>query len=228
MSQEPTHIELVIADLEAWRDQIDLAIQTLRHFGAKGPALPSSAPPGTSRANGNEIPNDAFFQMTLPDAAEKYLRLVKATKETPEIAEALTRGGLKSSAKNFTDIVRTILSREDRFVRVPSGGWGLSEWYPAMRKEKKGKGAAPTAKNAETKALVKAKHDGAAAGVGETAADKVLAAMRGDRNGEWTATKLIGTTGLKPKTVQGTIFRLRKSGHITKRIGGKGYQLSEG
>jgi hypothetical protein len=132
MSQEANHIESTIADLRSWRDQIDAAIQTLEHLGAKGLALPLSAPPGVARPNG-ELPNDAFFQMTVPDAAEKYLKLAKATREISEIGDALLKGGLKSSSKNFNDMTRSVLSRDERFVKVPSGGWGLAEWYPAMR-----------------------------------------------------------------------------------------------
>ena len=67
MPQDSNHIDAAIADLEAWRDQIATAIDTLRHFGTKGGSVPSSAPPNQGRciANG-ELRTDSFFQMTVP------------------------------------------------------------------------------------------------------------------------------------------------------------------
>jgi hypothetical protein len=227
MNHETSHIESTIADLRAWRDQIDAAILTLEHFSAKGASLPSSAPPGAPRANG-EVTNDAFFQMTVPDAAEKYLRIMKATKEIPEIAEALLRGGLKSSSKNFSDMARTVLSRDERFVRVPSGGWGLSEWYPAMRKEKKPKSPPATPPKSPFAPGTKTASDSLAGNVNGDAASKILASLAQNLSEEWTATKLSEKTGLKIKTVQGTIFRLRHDGKITNRVDGKGYVLTGG
>ena len=41
MGQESNHITSAIADLRAWRDQIDNAIETLEHLNAKGLVLPS-------------------------------------------------------------------------------------------------------------------------------------------------------------------------------------------
>jgi len=222
MGQEANHITSAIADLRAWRDQIDNAIQTLEHFNAKGLALPSSGPPGVARSHHGDIPGDAFFQMTVPDAAEKYLKLVKATKEIPEIAEALLKGGLKSSSKNFTDMTRTVMSRDERFVKVPSGDWGLTEWYPAMRKEKKPKATTVTPKQASPSSETPIEAP-LPTTTGADAATKILIAMNGNLLEEWTATKLAEETGLKIKTVQGTVFRLRHEGKITNRTGGKGY-----
>jgi hypothetical protein len=138
MDQEPNHIDAAIADLEAWHERIAGAIETLRYLRAQGGALPAGVPlPSAGRTmSPPEIPHDAFFQMTVPDAAEKYLKLVKKTKPNPELSEALLKGGLKSSAKNFPEMIRTVLSREPRFVRVNSE-WGLSEWYPGMRKRQR-------------------------------------------------------------------------------------------
>ena len=135
MSQEPSHIDAAIADLEVWLERISTAIETLRHLQSQGGALPSvPAPVGTGRVSLNgDIPHDAFFQMTVPDAAEKYLSLTKKTKPTSELASALLKGGLKSAAKNFSSMLNTILSRESRFVKV-NKEWALSSWYPGMRR----------------------------------------------------------------------------------------------
>ena len=229
MPQESNHIDAAIADLEAWRDQIATAIDTLRHFGTKGGSIPSSAPPSNGRSvPDGELRPDAFFQMTVPDAAEKYLKLVKVTKEIPEIAEALLSGGLKSSSKNFSDMTRTVMSRDDRFVKVPSGGWGLSEWYPAMRKEKKQKPSHAHPKPAESPApepeQTQAQQERGEHGSVD-AATKIIKAMSENLIEEWTASKLTAATGLKHKTVQGTIFRLRKEGKIARNVEGLGYRM---
>jgi hypothetical protein len=135
MSQEPNHIDAAIADLEGWLGRISTAIETLRALRVQGGTLPGGPPPADiSRTDTNgDISHDAFFQMTVPDAAEKYLAIVKKTKPTAEIAGALLKGGLKSTAKRFPAMVNTVLSREDRFAKV-HGEWGLSVWYPGMRR----------------------------------------------------------------------------------------------
>lgn len=137
MAQELTHMDAAIAELEGWKERISTAIETMKALSAQGGALPAGPPPGNPARAGvatiNDIPHDAFFQMTVPDAAEKYFMLVKATKPNAQAADALLRGGLKSTAKNFPSMLNTVLSRDSRFVRV-HGEWGLSAWYPGMRR----------------------------------------------------------------------------------------------
>ncbi len=56
-----------------------------------------------------------------------------------EITKALNDGGLLSTAKDLTGTVSATLTRIKRtdgdLVQV-QGKWGLSEWYPGMRKDK--------------------------------------------------------------------------------------------
>lgn len=135
MSPEINHIDAAIADLEAWKERISAAIEMLKMLGSGGGALPgvASSAGGTRPASSGEIQHDTFFQMSVPDAAEKYLTMAKKTKSTSEVAESLLKGGLKSAAKKFPAMVNTILTRESRFVRV-NREWGLDAWYPGMRK----------------------------------------------------------------------------------------------
>jgi hypothetical protein len=134
VSPEINHIDAAIADLEGWIERIATAVETLKMFRSGGGALPSASSGVNARsAPGGEIQHDTFFQMSIPDAAEKYLTLAKKTRPTSDVAASLLKGGLKSSAKNFTSMVNTILTRESRFVRV-NGEWGLDAWYPGMRK----------------------------------------------------------------------------------------------
>ncbi len=135
MSPETNHIDAAIADLEGWVERIATAIETLKMFRAGGGALPAGVPlsPTTRPAASGEIRHDTFFQMTVPDAAEKFLALAKKTIPTSTMAEGLLKGGLKSAAKNFPSMLNTVLSRDSRFVRV-NREWGLDTWYPGMRK----------------------------------------------------------------------------------------------
>jgi len=135
MSPETNHIDAAIADLEGWVERISTAIETLKMFRTGGGALPAGMPasPATRPPASGEIRHDTFFQMTVPDAAEKFLALAKKTVPTSEMAESLLKGGLKSAAKNFPSMLNTVLTRDSRFVKV-NREWGLDAWYPGMRK----------------------------------------------------------------------------------------------
>ena len=135
MSQEPNHIDAAIADLEGWLERITTAIETLKYFRSQGGVLPGMpAPVGVGRVSLNgDIPHDAFFQMTVADAAEKYLTLAKKTKPTSGLADSLLKGGLKTAAKNFPSMLNTVISADSRFVKV-NKEWALSAWYPGMRR----------------------------------------------------------------------------------------------
>jgi hypothetical protein len=134
MDQDLTHIDATIAALEGWLERISTAIGTLKYFRSQGGSLPEMPPlAGVRASSSGEISHDTFFKMTVPDAAEKYLKLAKKTKPTSEIAASLLKGGLKSTSKDFTGMVKTVLSRDARFVKV-NKEWGLDEWYPGMRR----------------------------------------------------------------------------------------------
>jgi hypothetical protein len=129
MSETPTPYDLVIADLENKRDQINAAIEMLRALGATGAiALPLPLASPKPPASESDIPRDAFFGMTIPEAAKKFLSIVKATKSNSELCAALLKGGFKTQAANFGEVVRSTLQRHQDFVKV-NGEWGLGEWY---------------------------------------------------------------------------------------------------
>ncbi len=128
MAQEPTPYDVVIADLESKRDQISATIEMLKALRGTGtialPLATATRPPATN----GEIARDAFFGMSLPEAAKKYLSIEKVTKANPVLCEALLRGGFKTQSANFSEVVRSQLGRHPDFVKV-SGEWGLAEWY---------------------------------------------------------------------------------------------------
>lgn len=145
----------VLADLEAKRSQIDAAIAGISVM------LGQAAPPasiGAQGAAGNsggataEIQPDSFFSLSIPDAAKKYLGMRKRTATTPEIVEALRRGGQQNAgSENYSITVGTVLNRAytngTGIVRVSRGTWGLAEWYP----NKPRKPASKSADSAEEK-----------------------------------------------------------------------------
>ena len=107
VSSELSNYEAAIRDLEAERQEIDLLIEGLKRRRAKDGG--ESGGMASRPADAGNIADDAFFSMTVADAARKYLGMVKQTKTTAEIAEALLRGGLKSSAFDLPSTVRSIM-----------------------------------------------------------------------------------------------------------------------
>jgi hypothetical protein len=128
MAEEFTPYDVVIADLESKRDQISATIEMLRALrGTAAIALPLATSSQKPVAN-TEIARDAFFGMSLPEAAKKYLSIERVTKPNPVLCDALLRGGFKTQSSNFPEVVRSQLGRHADFVKV-NGEWGLAEWY---------------------------------------------------------------------------------------------------
>ena len=106
---------------------------------------------GTGMINFNAP--DAYFGLGLIDAAKKYLASVKAPKTAREIAEALVSGGFTTTSKDFKNTVFSVLFRESKqdgtLVKVNTG-WGLTEWYPGLRRGSKTPKPAPTSTDEES------------------------------------------------------------------------------
>lgn len=126
----------VLADLKAKRDALDKAIAAIEMVTGQSTTT-GTAQSGTTE----EIRDDAFFGMTIPDAAKKLLAIKKRPQSTQEIAELLRSGGMLNTSDNFANTVGTVLNRADRnnagIVKVGRGKWGLSDWYPGRRKAKR-------------------------------------------------------------------------------------------
>lgn len=149
----------VLAQLRAKRDQLDAAIGAIEALGgvADGTSLaPVTQSPG-NRGGSGEIASDAFFGMSVLDATEKLLGVVKKPQSANAIANALEKGGLVHQSGNFTATVYTTLRRAeergDRVTKVQKN-WGLANWYPnrprtreepAQSKKAKKKAKKPTA-----------------------------------------------------------------------------------
>lgn len=155
MANEQWDYAAIVADLEAKRDALNTAIASFRtaiSLGALGkvgelpPASTGMVPSGfanTSFASisGGEVPAGAFLGKSIPEAAKLYLEIVRKKQTSREIAEALIKGGMESTSKNFNQMVHSVLDRARKsntgIVKLDRSHWGLVEWYP------KGLGARP-------------------------------------------------------------------------------------
>lgn len=143
MGMEQQDLAALLAEWEAKRAALDAAIASLRSglaMGVFGPVgeLPSGngfASTLVPSVSGGEVPAGAFLGKSIPDAAKLYLAIVKKKQTSREIADALKRGGMESTSKNFYGNVHSILDRARKanmgIVKLDRSYWGLAEWYPA-------------------------------------------------------------------------------------------------
>ncbi len=132
----------VLADLKARRDALDKAIAAIEQI--TGQSVAGSVPQSGSVLE--EIRDDSFFGMSIPEATKKLLSLKKRAISTQEIAELLKQGGMTHTSENFANTVGSVLNRVHKndggIVNISRGKWGLAEWYPNRRKINKKQGEA--------------------------------------------------------------------------------------
>jgi len=138
----------VLADLKKKRDELDKAIAGIEVIIGLAPnSGVQAAQPQPSLAANAPIPEDAFFGMSIVEAANKYLQIKKKPQTTKQIAEALEAGGLTNQSGNFGNTVGSVLNRNVAsanpiFANISRGTWGLSSWYGNRRpKTKNGNGS---------------------------------------------------------------------------------------
>ena len=140
MSQEQIDYAVVLEDLKKRREKLDAAIAAIATIlGDPSAAITASV------GNGEEVigavKSDSFFNMSVPDAIRKFLRMTKRPQKANIIAKALQDGGIHTLSKNFYANVFTTLKRDPNFVKVKKE-WGLAEWYPGRvpkKEDAKGK-----------------------------------------------------------------------------------------
>jgi hypothetical protein len=77
-----------------------------------------------------KIPSDAFFNLSIGDAAVKFLKMVNRKPQgTKVIKEAFERGGLKG--KSYATVYSVLNRRQTQEKDVVNvhGDWGLASWY---------------------------------------------------------------------------------------------------
>jgi len=130
----------ILADLEAKKAALEAAIASVR--AAMGAGLLGQIGEGAAglssalahSMSGGEVPDGAFLGKSIPEGAKLYLEIVKKKQTTREIADALQKGGMESTSKDFPGIVLAVLGRarkapKSAIVKV-GNQWGLATWYP--------------------------------------------------------------------------------------------------
>lgn len=141
MGSEPIDYAAIIADLETKMATLATTLASLRAAqmaGALGQTGESSGAMATTMvpsASGGEVPVGAFLGKSIPEAAKLCLQIVKRKMTSREIADALKKGGIESTAKSLPLMVHSILTRSSKgngaIVKLDRSYWGLVEWYPA-------------------------------------------------------------------------------------------------
>jgi hypothetical protein len=141
--QNQNPFEAAIAALEARRTlvnaEIDADIAKLREIAERsasaGVVLSARASIGMSA---QVIAKDTFYNMTLPEAAKKYLAMSnKKPQSTNAIIDVLAKGGLKRTT--YGSMYASLSRRENNVGDIVNvnGDWGLPEWYGAKAKPKR-------------------------------------------------------------------------------------------
>lgn len=127
--------DVVLADLIARRDQLNAAIAAIEaaKSGNTGSIIGAPSLPLPAGGGSPQIRQDEFFNMTVLDAAKKYLGMMKRPQTARSVTDALVQGGYLFSSANPITTVAAILNRATNgggVARVGKGTFGLSEWYP--------------------------------------------------------------------------------------------------
>ncbi len=135
----------VLADLTARRDALNAAIAAIEPIVNGTVSQPIASSRKSAKAETAEIQSDTFFNMTVPDATRKYLSMMRKPQSTPQIAEALERGGFTHQSEKFGNTVGAVLHRiaassGGDIIKVSRGNWGLASWYGPKRSGSEPKG----------------------------------------------------------------------------------------
>jgi DNA-directed RNA polymerase delta subunit len=159
----PTQYDAVLADLYAKRDEIDSAINTILFLQGSGSTVASTANAnGAVRATrAGAIPSNAFFGMSLVDAAKKYIELSQAKRTLAQIVKGLEEGGMPPQKPGT--VYAALRRRESTVGDIMKLGeeWGLKDWFAGISvgesaKTTKGKkGKKKSAKKAANKKAAK-------------------------------------------------------------------------
>jgi len=123
----------VLASLEAKRAQIDAAIAAIREVAGMVPESPRAAQQQLGLSDSRPAVAERGYEgMSVVAAAEAYLRVAAKPQTAPEIARALKRGGVTSSAQTtFSATVYNRLhkaaQRGTKIIKIGKA-FGLPEW----------------------------------------------------------------------------------------------------
>jgi hypothetical protein len=154
-----TAVASTLAMMEAWHAALEDAIPKMRALvSLSGALIPEGAVSGFSQSATliapGEVPPGSFHGLSIPAAAVLYLRMVKQKQKASEIARALLRGGIQTTASNFNNQVHAALDRASKkenaeIFKMHGAYWALREWLSASVRASMGSG--PTAKGKKGK-----------------------------------------------------------------------------
>lgn len=131
-SQALDAYDVVLADLRAQRERIDVAIRALEQLRGVSPQ-PAAVGGDSSPTPFTENDPGAFLGMTVVEATKKLLLSRRKALPNAEIVASLEEGGLVMNSVDKLNTVNSILTRRFKthgdLVRVKRGVWGLQEWY---------------------------------------------------------------------------------------------------
>jgi hypothetical protein len=168
----------------------------------------------------------AFLGKSIPEAAKLCLQIVKRKMTTREITDALTKGGIETTAKtSFAAIVHSILMRTWRsgggIVKFGRSHWGLVEWLPAsMRSSSALKATAKRRKKAVRRPKVAARASASDNGASGTIPKKLWAALS-KPGAELSAQEAAAQAGTKSNVAAMLLAKLVKHGSAEKTASGK-------
>src|SRR5437870_11151705 len=125
-----------IAELDSQTAEHKRTVNGLCRLLSRPPMFPDTDP--TSNA---PLRDDEFYGRPLATAVQEVLerrkRAGQGAATVAEIYDTLVRGGFHFSTKNADNAKRnlyTSLQKNMKFHRLPNGSYGLTEWYPNVRK----------------------------------------------------------------------------------------------
>lgn len=244
MGAEQLDYSMILADLENKKAALDATIASFRAALASGALgqvgeLPPSQTGLTSNGfastfvpsiSGGEVPAGAFLGKSIPEASKLYLQIIKKKQTSREISDALKRGGIESTSKNFQQIVHAILDRARKgnigIVKLDRSYWGLAEWYPAglrntvmpdkrsgkRKARKKGAKAAAVTEEAKTKLTGPDKEKEA---VGkQTAFERITQLLRRNSGNVYTPAEVAHELGMLSNVTSMLMGRLATTGKL--------------
>jgi hypothetical protein len=228
MGNEQMDYAAILADLEAKRNALEATIASFRQalaLGALGQAgdvsMSSNGSGSLSGSVGNEVPAGAFLGKSIPEAAKLYLAVVKKKQTSKEIAEALKRGGMESTSKNFVGIVHAVMARARKantgIVKLDRSYWGLADWYhPGLRSTivpEKRTARKKARKKKEPKALPSASAAPAPPAKGK-ANERALAYLQGKPHAEHSLAEVGAHLGMGVQGARLVLGKLVKAGKV--------------
>ncbi len=145
-------LEQRLADYERKANSLVEVINDLRKEDGQPPRGPFGGGGGDGSrgsaggASITQIKPDTFYGKKLQTAVREYLEMRKLQNLGPatprEIYDAITLGGFKFEAKDANTALvgmRALLRKRTAFFhRLPNNTYGLTSWYPDLKKQKPG------------------------------------------------------------------------------------------